>query len=424
MSEQLTLVPSGVLRSAHRVINPVTSSDEPVVILQSEHGFYWNNTTGWANVCATQFATFTPSVITAPDGSAYGNKITASNVTIYHSLVPQFFNGTNYRGYSGAQTGSNVCFDLYIKAGSLTQVEIRYSANFGVTDNLYRFDLVSCTQIAGPTDGKITIEPAALTSPAIPGWCRIIGTGWSIANSANTQVGFCTVFLVKNGLGYNNGSGWASDGVSDYIYNWSCKAEVNTAFPGLPEISVPSSVYFPSSNSGSDVVAIPLGSLSTPQAMTIYMEWFDRSNAVAAGLTIPLIQGGTVVNPGIVRVGDILGTANNSLNIVQTTTGFVGTINNGGTSSTSTLSAVPTYGNLVALRATLTTAGALTIYVSINGAAEVVGTTSTAVGMPGSWVEATAWPNTLGGTAFGNMVLRSFKIYPGVLSKAVIAVSP
>lgn len=386
------------LRDAHVCRNPVTGLYEKTIALDRKVK-HWSSVAGGTGQHALVFATDAASNIAAPDGTntAYQIQNTANNAT--HGFT---ISATANLGAPGViDVGDQFAMGVYLKAGTITKVDVVQGGSASVTA---RFNLATGAKISG--DARFRIEPAAGDDPAVAGWYRIFSDNLVYDNATITLTTSVRFLRESDGAASYLGS------VGENYYYWLCTLDGEKPLTGLQPFG-----FNTSGNNGTDALylevggeetlIIPLRTLATPQAMTVYLEWFDRGNGEA------------VTPPGIFRIGDMNATAANSVEVTQTATGFSGTYNNGGATSLSTVALVPAYGDLVSLRAVLDLTGALQLFASKNGAAEVAGTVGTARAFPASWSEALLIVNSLGGTAYGDMYLRSARAFVGIVSQAI-----
>lgn len=416
MSKQVVLK-DRLVRDDHVITHPVTGAYERAIRLEGNHYTQTHQLSSWTggNGVTLRFATASSTAITAPDGSANAHRLLSAANTVYHGVhyVPLEGVGNTYQGLPGELATRQRAFQIFAKAGNLIdEVETRTYAEDGSGFTIDRFNLLTATKTSGAS--KIYIEPAVPNDPAYAGWCRIFSHGLRYPSSG-TISNRLELYLVKGGLGYNAGGGFAGAG-TEYVDLWGYSSENNAAECQSPLWSIPDANAYWGTSPGAEHLAIPLkDGLATPVAMTVYAEWLERGNAVMANAA------DSARESGILRIGDMPRTAAGSLEIKQTATGFTGTLNNGGTTSVSTVALAPGRNQLVALRAVITGGGVLTLNASLNGAAEVAGTTGAAAGLPATWNEATMTVNSLGASLFGDMDLLKLKVWPGDIPRAVAA---
>lgn len=152
-----------------------------------------------------------------------------------------------------------------------------------------------------------------------------------------------------------------------------------------------------------DALSVPFP--SAPQAMTIYVRFRESGNAILAGSVRVLHIGNSSLAAPNLQLQFPAGGTGYRLSLVT----LSGTVN-------VSLGAKPGIGEEVELRATITAAGVIQLGQSLNGAAEAVTGTATAV-LPQTWSDTKCWIGGLsGGTAAGAIALRNLLIVRGVQS--------
>jgi hypothetical protein len=142
-----------------------------------------------------------------------------------------------------------------------------------------------------------------------------------------------------------------------------------------------------------------------PQAMSIYIK-FDRLTAMNTG-------------DGVFSLGSSGPGKTPRLLVWSNSTNFATLYDDGVTQVTVAATAAPVANDTIELLTTLSTAGALTLHQSINGATATTTTTSsTALTYPSTWYEWKMWFNTLGDSGPGQTRLRALKVHTGARSLA------
>lgn len=412
MTTQLAYKSVSNPRDDHFALNPITGAVERLLLLERTH--YWTlhgrdqwfvGTGGTSTAASLVSATVSSYTQTGPDGNSNAVLISSNTQTSSHGywVLPLNGNG-DFQGVPADAASRQWAFEHILKVGSLvTQVDVLCYDSAGVQQT-YRFDLSTGAAVSGP-DNKVRIQAVAPGSPTYAGWYRIYSVGLRFAAAPNPRT---DVYMVKAGAQSFVGTA----GETFYVAGYNVEFNVGRCSP--QKVSIPQGWLWGKSD-GEDQMFIALPtSMQTPQPLTVYMEWLDRGNAAMAGAAaLP-------TTPGIFRIGDLANTANNYLKVTQTSTGFTGVFSNGASTSTSTVVLTVDGDNLVSLRAVINDAGALTIYASVNGAAETAGSTGTAVGFPAAWGDNFITPNSLGLTNTGDMGLRKLHVLPGAVDIAVL----
>lgn len=411
MTTQLARRAGTQLRDDHIETNPVTTSAERFVLLTSPHGWQANNidqlftglggTTILWTAGGGQFSAIVSSGATAPDGSATAVRVgpsAAASPNAYMRVLLSTLPGA-FRNWPNTVTGDAFSFLVCAKADVLTQCAIRADA---ISTAPTVFDLTTGAVVGtDPASGKI--KSVSLGG----GWWGFFCVGVTQPASPSHAV---YIYGAKAGA-----TSWNCT-LEDTIFVWWGCAFDKCAQPTLPFTGGASGLdnagdgKFPFYNpitEGGEIVSVPLpASVQTPAALTVYMEWLDRANQLAA------------TAPGVFRLGNQANTGD-GINVTQTSTGFSGTYTNGASTSTATVTLATSFGDLVTLRATLDASGALTLNASKNGATEVNGSAGSAAGLATSWSDNLIMPNCLGvGTSNtqGDMALRKLRLFKGVQS--------
>lgn len=396
MTYQAKTYPTTLLRGSHIDYNPVTDQYEPFIVLESQH--FSQLLGGRQSLLETDplYGSVRLNVVStteaAPDGTATAARVAAISTNDHYIEVGNINNASLGGSPVTAWPGGRRAVRTFVKPGSITAVQLGFN-----TDTQYKFDLATGAPDGGNPDDKYRIRPAQGGAPL--GWWEIYTVNYLNAASAQSFA----IKMVKNGS--KDFVAAADD--ADYFYLWTTLVEIGTSTP--QNIGEFSGLDFPGGNggcNGSDLPVLPLpAELEAPAEMTIYMEWLDRANGLKE------------TAPGIFRLGDLPATGD-GINVTQTSVGFTGVLTLGGLTSISNVALVPDVGELVSLRAIVSATGTLTMYASINNAAEVVGTTGDAVGLVGDWSDLILTPNSIGSTLFGDMMLRGLLAQPGSLTRA------
>lgn len=403
MTKQLARRPFTQLRDDHVETNPVTTLEERFVLLTHPHGWTFNQVdqllSGGGGALSPmwnkQFATLA-SGETDPLGGSTALLLTSLQQAYAVAFTESGYWNGGYRNWPGPVTGDLANFYVIVKAGTSNYCSVIFANN-----SEYGFDLTTGARTFGPTDGKVKTKSLG------NGWWMIYSVGLTLPASFDaSQMIKVYVANATQGQALTPAAGqsiriWLAQG---------CHLSAQATLPpgggtsGLDNAGDGKFPFYNPLSDGGEIVSIPLpASAQAPAALTVYMEWLDRGNQLAAS------------PPGVFRLGNLANTGN-GINVTQTPTGFSGTYTNGGSTSTATVALTTVFGDLVTLRATLSAGGALTLAASKNGAAEVVGASGSAAGLAGAWSDSLVVPNCLGsGSANtqGDMALRKLRLYAG-----------
>ena len=407
---------SRLLRDGHVVAHPVTGAYVPAILLEGEHFMTYHGAASWTTGQghALTSATAVATNITAPDGSATAHRIQANaQAGIYHGvrLSPLQGNG-DWMGYLGEAANRLRAFSFDIKPGTgITAIEVRTLAENGsgyVTDV---FDMSAGTKTSGSS--KIYIEPSVPDDPAYAGWWRIFSYGLQFPSSG-TISNVVDVYMIKGALGYFAGPYFT--GAGEYVDFWGSRTENGVAQCQLGFWNAQNVAALWGTSPGAEQLTLPLPTdLEKPRSMTLWAQWLERGNAVVANAPSASRES------GILRIGDMQRTAANSLEVKQTATGFTATLNNGGTTSVSTLALTPTRDQMITLRVTLDALGVVQLHGAINANAETAGTEGAEAGLPATWNDPMMTVNCLGKELFGDMSLLALKARPGLVPAQIMA---
>lgn len=399
-------------RDDQMVYDPVATAYVPAIRLQAHHYTALSS----ASTANALFATATTGQAD-PTGGTGAVKITDDNNNVYHMMqYIQLTGAGDFQGFPGEKDAGQHAWSVHMKAGTSTKVDVvHYSETAGsIVD---RFNLSTGAHEVDAGEGKIFIEPSLLDTGS-SGWWRIFTVGKLFQNPASgngeNQV---KLHLVNGaGVGWNAGSGYA--GASDrdfYVYGY----QAENAVAAVGAIATPySSGAMPfdwGASPGAEQLSYPVE--AAPANVTIYARFLERGNAIMANATQQSRQA------GILRIGNSGRTAADSFEIVQTATGFTATLNNGGVTSVSSVTASPAFGDAIELRATISATGVVQLSRTINGAAETSGTAGSAAGLPTAWNDPVMYVNSCGNTLYGDLDLISLKLLNGTktLVQAVAA---
>ena len=380
-------------------LNPITGIYEPYIALGSIRRFC---NVGGNTLSNVRFATINATNIQAPDGTLTANQLNPTTTTAYHGVG---IGVTVSLGVATLNVGDYIAYEAYVAAGTLNYCRFSIFGTPGISAD---FNLSTGQKLSG--DSRLHIEPAATTNGAYPNWYRLWTHGLIYDGSTINYNGAIDFAAAQGSLGGYTGN------VSDYFYVWTYNAEYPQSVASRQPWPGQTSTIGTASNSpyqlthGGDLVQLPLNALATPQSMTVYMEWLDRANSARAGYS-----------PGLWSVGDTVG-GNPRIDVTQTSTGITALYTNGSLTSTSTVSTTPAVGDLLALRTVLTSGGAIQVFLSQNGAAEVAGSAGSPASLPGSWSDTMVSVNSIGGAQTGDILLRKFEMLPGIIPQSILGV--
>ena len=155
--------------------------------------------------------------------------------------------------------------------------------------------------------------------------------------------------------------------------------ELNSAFPSSVIVTTTVAVT-------RSADALPYVYNAAPQAGT----WYTK-----------LVEGVPITSSANERVWAVGNGAGARLEVYRTATGYTALLHNGTSSVTSAVAITPTIGNTVELRLSVSITGVLTLYCSVNGAAEVAGVASGALTLPSAYAALVLTLNADG--ALGNL---------------------
>lgn len=382
MTHRIVIADEQHLRDSHVALNPVTEAYEKFIFLESRRRLmsvvspldYANN-----------FSVTLSTNNTAPDGSSTALLVQDDDSNAPHGITRGFAVDFGSGDEMELVPGELQAYETYVKAGTATKFMAKIDGTLEVSA---KFDLSNGSKISG--DARIKIEPAASDTPEFSGWYRVFTDGLVYDNDT-IKSGLVLRILNDAGdesyLGTDSRTMYFWTSISEFKSTPTRTYFVGTVGGGGPDFTIAS---------GDETLAIPLRSLATPQAMTIFLEWLETGNkGNAAEATV-----------GVFRVGDLSDTALNSINVVQTETGFEATLTTGMGDSVSEVALEPEYGDLVFLTLVLNADGELQLAAAINDEALEEGTVGDPVGLPVAWSGPLLTINSLGGASFGDMRLK------------------
>lgn len=148
--------------------------------------------------------------------------------------------------------------------------------------------------------------------------------------------------------------------------------------------------------------------LFVPRELTAYVEFIER---------------GTGTSDRILHIGED-DNSNPRFQIYRhASSGYSALYHDGSNSRESTLAVgtLPSSGDLVTLRATISATGVVQIHQSINGAAEVSATASSTNTIASAWSDGQLYVNSRGASDEGDAEYRRVKVFPGTLTLSEIA---
>lgn len=386
----------------HKALNPVTGLAEAFIAMDGPKR-EWS--LGGPQAITLTSATNPSTTEASPDGLSNGKLIQNTTATNTH--------GINFNTGQAITTGNRLVMAFAAKAGTLTKIKV-YFGTVATTPVVATFDLSNGTKVSG--DSRLKIRPLLAQDAVVSGFYEIYSVG--VTRDTNINTSDVTIRALKASNDAENYTGTTAENWTFWKYGiaWDDNAPTTAgATRGLGYI-YDCPVANPNTStkvSSTETFILPLGAtLETPQAMSVYMEWLDRGNAIS-GITSP-------APPTIFWIGDMDANTSASLKVVQTSTGFEGTYTNAAGTSTCNISLVPTDGQLVGLLAVLDADGALTLSAFVNEETAVVGTTGTGRAFATPWSGNTMTINTLAGANVGEMYLRKCNLYSGVADLATL----
>jgi hypothetical protein len=142
--------------------------------------------------------------------------------------------------------------------------------------------------------------------------------------------------------------------------------------------------------------------LARPQALTVYLKFVERGS----------------VNTDVLLWIGATGATSPYFRLLRASNGYQSSHHNGSVERTSSLSAAPSSGQVVQVRATLAATGATQIFHSINGASEVSATESSTAALASAWSGQVMMVGSRITNNPANVELRVIKIAAGVRSLA------
>lgn len=379
----------------HFVYNPVTSAYEASVVLNARAPRnFTNDNTMTGDVYDKFFTNVTSTNNTAPNGATNATLYEANTSNTVHFLRQ---NGVQNAGADGVlSVGEPFCCEAFVKAGTLTDIDVTISQ--AISSTTARFNLSTGARTSGST--SINIEPVGGGDPDsnATGWYRIFTTGLVATSAVDPRIE-----INPRKAGVASFAGVAGDN----WYLWYMTVDIERSTPpwGRPGIPYRSN----STDNASMYLAFELTNLETPEACTLHVEWIDRG-------AYP-----TRATSGVLRLGDYLGTAVGSLKVEQTSTGFDATWETVAGTSVSSVSLVPSVGDLVGVHVTLSAAGAITLTAYKNAETAVEGSAGTARALPGSWSDNLMWVGSSGAASSSmDMYLLRASARPGITALADI----
>lgn len=352
---------SGLIRDQHR-----TSSSERMTLLEhaSTNALIRSaalDSTAWETLGMTVTANYR----TAPDGTTTADRLVASTSSGDHYLTQS----SSASGTTLAMTtGQVVSVTAHLRADTYTYVKVTgvpttAGGTFGAN-----VDLNSTGRTA---DSNVSGVGVSATTPTFrelnDGWAQVQFSGYLNSTSTSFQV---RVRLTNSTFGNTLVGATSGDGVSV----WGVQAETaSTAGEGY----VPTS-YIPTGTTAATRVAdsLSFGWPWKPQAMWVYAKWQERGSAYMSDKRVWTLGATTAAAPFLAY---------------QLTTSVRRAIYSGTTDPNSFVAGgAATSGILDDIHEVLvllTSGGTVQSRSSINGAAEIIGTASTAKdALPGAWV--------------------------------------
>lgn len=372
------------LRTAHVALNPVTGLYEKFIALDSAN---LERTTGTPQTFTTIFSTKPSTNNQGPDGTSTATMVQNDTNNVYH--------GCSFATYDAPTAGQTIAWSVIAKAGTLSKVKCYAgsTSQAGVnTTVIASFDLTDGSTLSA--HANIKIRPVGGDNPAYAGWYEI----YTVGITGDGTMGPQFVIHLLNSSGTESYTG----NTSQNFYVW--KFGVDKTNKDVGRIFTPTGVTTNAFQqpTAAEVLVIGIGSLSTPQAMSVFMEWIDRGNAVSG------------ISPGIFRLGDMVRTAQGSLELIQSSSGFTATYQSSAGTSVSTAALVPAVGDLVGALVTIDGTGACQLTVYNNSNSAVVGTAGTARSFDGTWSDNLLTINSAAGLVPGDMYLSGIALIPGV----------
>ncbi len=378
-SEAFLIERDGVLKTADANIPRIEWVDDdsdgvretPVLLLEAARTNGWTFSEQLDNAAWTKFqATISANATTAPDGVITADKLVEDGTDNEHKVfraTPALTNDTvqPFSFFAKAAERIWVVAETIDKANSTKRTWINLSTG------------VLGTTAAGHS---VTIENVGKN------WYRI-KVEWDSGTGATAPRGTVLLADADNSFSYqgDNSSG---------VYMWGMQFETDQPF-------VSSYIQTAGATATRTADTIYSDFLWVPQGLTVYLKFIESGSID--------VDGGAILN-----IGAGNGNAPYLRVLQQNTPGYRGLHNNNSTSEQSLYSAVvPSIDDTVELRVTLTSAGLVNLFQSINSGAEAAGNTPSANELASAWSDTRVYLNGHD-PSFGKY--KALKIHRGIRS--------
>jgi len=366
---------AAVYAPRYQHVDPANPTLGQTLLLEGSRQNLFNYSSDYSNAYWTKGNVTLGASVVAPDGTTTGNLVLEVAVVAAHDIA---------RTLAGYTDNTAQSFSFFAKLHSRTYVWIETDTKAGATPASW---VNLSTGAIGTKAATHTITVTAVSG----GWWKIT----CILSSAGVGAAGQAVYVGCTDA--DNTQSYAGD-IAKGFYLWGMQAEINTAFP---------SSYIPTTSAAvtraADALSFPF--LPVPQAMTVYADFVEIGNMIAAsGAGVFAI--GRSTNEAIFADGGA------TYETVHRVAGDVSSV----------AAATPAYGNHVELRVLANPNGSVALGQSINGATEVVAATSAgnAFGASFSFAELMVNGRTAAGSTVGFLALRSLKIAAQIQSLDVM----
>lgn len=342
------------------------------LVVQSEN---LSTAAGWTLTRVT--TDLNSTIVAAPDGRFTADVVIPSTDDNTH-LISQIVT---------ASSGSDYSISAFFRARELDQLRFSAVAGPGSTAHGGVLADLAAGTVTNSTFGGGTVVSKSLTAYG-DSWYRVKAV--VDLNSTDSTVQYTAAILSTGGA-----DNYASNG-TDGIYAWGMQFEDSVAF----ETS-----YIPTAAAAvtraNEVLTFPYA--AKPQAQTMYVKFVERGT----------IDGGIAASPMMIAAS---GSAVPRFMMYVTSAKYAIQHANGVGDVNSVLAAAPSIGDVVELRATLTSAGVAQICQSINGAAETSSTATAALALAPQWAALPFVHIDKSGAFYGFASYIAAKVVPGVRS--------